>query len=177
MKIEDVPMDETWTNKKGEIVPRYRTLSNGAIFDNSLNHIVAATKEHAATMVKKRWDSYRDAAAKGILKEAMSIDPSVRTNADAWALLISKQYTAFLDEQHVKGDDLIKIGQILGAMPRPDETQRQPAEDPETVIHTLDPSVVMLLQQIADAQRQDADIIEAPVFEIPFPDEHKKRQT
>jgi hypothetical protein len=102
-----------------------RTLANGAVYDMTTKRIVsnpgggtkAISQANASAMAKKRWQKYRQSAAKGILKEAIAIDPSVKTPADAWQLVTGKQYVALMDSDKPRADDLYRIGQIVGALP------------------------------------------------------------
>lgn len=98
---------------------RYRLLESGAVHDREINRIVARkiTPEEGRAMVKKRWEKYREAGASAILKEAQAIDPSIKTEQEAFGLLIGKQYVAFMDAEKPRGDDLVKLGQVIGAMP------------------------------------------------------------
>jgi hypothetical protein len=115
MKIEDINFDELLPSGQ----TRFRRLTSGAIRDESTHKIVARqiTSDEARAMVTKRWDKWRNAAASAVLKEAQSIDPSIKTEEQAWGFVVAKQYTAFLDSEKPRGDDLVKFGQILGAMP------------------------------------------------------------
>jgi hypothetical protein len=111
--------------------PRTKVLANGAVYDLDRGRIVAnpgggthaITSVDAREKVRKRWENYRKASARGILKEAMAIDPSVETPADAYALVVGKQYLALVDSDKPKLDDVYKLGQIIGALPNSHEKQ------------------------------------------------------
>lgn len=112
------------------------------------------TSAKAREAAQKRWDKYRHASAKGIMKEAMAIDPTVQTPADAYALVVGKQYVALMDSDKPKMDDVYRLGQIIGALPTAhDKVQAETGTSP--VVHTLDPDVMALLAQIAGAQSLD----------------------
>lgn len=71
------------------------------------------TTENARTLVNKRWENYRRAAVKRIVGEAQSVDLSISTGADAFALAASKQFVALLDTDKVKIADLERLGHIM----------------------------------------------------------------
>jgi hypothetical protein len=74
------------------------------------------THENARSMVQKRWDNYRRAAVKRIVDEAKSVDLSVSTGADAFGLVAAKQYTALMDSDKPKLDDLERLQKMMTGM-------------------------------------------------------------
>ena len=77
------------------------------------------TSANARSLALARADKYRKAAARGILKEAMSIDPSVVTSFDAWGVLNGRAYVEAMDKP--RADLLEQIGRNIGATLRQDE--------------------------------------------------------
>jgi len=128
------------------------TLLTGAIDDNPLrdangrylrkpDNLPVLTSVKAREAVAKRWENYRRKAAKGIMREAMAIDPSVQTPADAYALVVGRQYVALMDSDKPKLDDVYRLGQIVGALPtahdRQQDTAGQAAQIVGDVVHDL----------------------------------------
>lgn len=122
MKYDEVPFTEKLTDGR----ERYRLLKSGAVVDNTTGKIVARqlTTSYAREMVDARWDKYRKATASRILKEAQAIDPDIKTEEDAWALLVGKTFIAIMDSDKPRGDDLEKVGKAMGAMPQSHEVKQ-----------------------------------------------------
>lgn len=89
--------------------------SNGRWLERPAGHTI--THADASILARKRWDKYRQASARGIMREAIAIDPTVQTPADAYALVVGKQYLALMDSDRPKMDDVYRLGQIIGALP------------------------------------------------------------
>ena len=89
--------------------PRKITGRNGG----TLTPITSAT---ARDLAKRRWAKFRQAAARRVTAEAQAIDPTATTAAEAWGLAVAKQYTALLDSDKPRGDDMIRIGEAIGAV-------------------------------------------------------------
>jgi hypothetical protein len=75
---------------------RYRTLKNGAIYDNEAKRIVKApanntiNRENARELINLRWQRAREAAAAGMTEAAASIaglSPSNVTEYDAYSMM------------------------------------------------------------------------------------------
>jgi hypothetical protein len=75
-----------------------------------------------------RWNRARQAAQSRILAEAAAADPTVTHWSDAWGVVVAKQYAALVEEDKVRGDDLHRIGQAMGALPLAGELQAQQAQ-------------------------------------------------
>lgn len=123
-------MDMTEQLPSGEM--RYRELSSGAIVDRTTNRIVARniTSEEGRAMVQKRWQKYKDATASRVLKEAQAIDPDIKTEEDAWALLVGKTFIAIMDSDKPRGYDLERVGRAMGAMPDASEARQMDSQSP-----------------------------------------------
>jgi hypothetical protein len=131
-----------------------RTLANGALYDMQKKRIVAnpgggsrafsQADGSASASAQKRWQKYRQAAATGIVREAMAIDPSVRVPADAWRVVTAKQYVALLDADKPRVDDLYRMGQIVGALPLAGEVQAQ-AQAPAGGLAVRDADAIVLM--------------------------------
>ena len=115
------------------------------------DNLPVLTSASASEASRKRWDKYRKASAKGILKEAQAIDPSVQTPADAYALVVGKQYITLLDAEKPSMKDVHYLGQIIGALPTAHDKQ-DTSGGVSAVVHTIDPAVMSLLAQIAEQQ-------------------------
>ena len=76
------------------------------------------TSQNAAALARKRWENYRLAALRRVVEEAKSIDPDISTSAGAYGLLMAKQYTALIDSDKPRMDDVEKFAQLLGGAPR-----------------------------------------------------------
>jgi len=85
------------------------------------------TSDNARVLASARWEKYRQAAVQRVIEEGRGIDPNVQGGADAWALLVSKQYIALMDSDKPRGDDLKAIGQVIGAMPMSHEVAQEQA--------------------------------------------------
>lgn len=158
MKFEEVDFTETTPDGK----ERYRLLKSGAVFDNSRNKIVARkiTPSEGREMANIRWEKYRKATASRVLKEAQSIDPDVKSEEDAWALLVSRVYQQIMDSEKPRGDDLEKVGKAMGAMPNITDVKQAPevADNSE---------VLAYLREIAAfvANEMSREIVEGKVIE------------
>ena len=78
--------------------------------------IIPITSATASDLAKRRWAKFRQAAARRVTGEAQAIDPTATTAAEAWGLAVAKQYVALLDSDKPRGDDLIRIGEAIGAV-------------------------------------------------------------
>jgi hypothetical protein len=121
----------------------------------------------ARMMAQKRWAKARKAAADRVTREAASIDPTVNTWADAWGLVTARQYSALMDSDKPRGDDLLAIGKAIGAMPSDvDKAQAaevaQPRTQPDVVLALL---AVLERVDITDISSSDANVIDADTDE------------
>lgn len=137
MPIDDATAEKPLRDEKGRLL---RKLESGA---------PTITPETARSMVARRWDNYRRAAANRITREAAAIDPTVNTPADAWGVVVAKQYTALLDADKPRGDDLYRMGQIIGALPTVyDKADANSASQ-------IDDAAAMILARIAELAARD----------------------
>jgi hypothetical protein len=129
MKFDEV--DFTAKTKDGK--DKYRLLKSGAVFDIEQRHIIARriTPDEGREMANARWAKYRRATASRVLKEAMSIDPDVKTEEDAWALLVARVYQQIMDSDKPRGEDLEKVGKAMGAMPNITDVRQADQAQPE----------------------------------------------
>ncbi len=77
------------------------------------------THANAREMQMKRWDRHREAAARGVVKEAMAISSDVRDEYDAWGVINGRLFVEMMDKP--RGDDIHRLGQAIGALPLPYE--------------------------------------------------------
>lgn len=114
---------------------------NGVIMRNERGKFAPGTQSKAGikssadarNLAQKRWDKYRAATAKGIVAEAIAIDPSANTPEAAMALVAGKQYVALMDSDKPKVDDLYRMYQIVGGLPLAGELQAQAQSPAGTV--------------------------------------------
>lgn len=121
----------------------------------------------ARNLAQKRWAKARKAAADRVVREAASIDPTVNTWADAWGLVTARQYSALMDSDKPRGDDLLAIGKAIGAMPSDadkvrDDIQAQPRTQPDVVLALL--AVLERSGDITNISSND-DVIDADTDE------------
>jgi hypothetical protein len=94
-------------------------------------------------MAEKRWRKTQQAVANAIMDEIGANMPNPATTPrDAYAYIVAKQAVTLLDEQHPRMDDVEKLGQIMGEVPRASELravadQVQPRTQPEVVLALL----------------------------------------
>lgn len=119
------------------------------------------TSESGRTANQKRWEKYRQAAVDRVIAEGRGIDPTIKGGADAWGLLVSKQYIALMDSEKPRGDDLHRIGQVLGAVPMAHEVQR---EDTGAAV-SVSLSAAGLARLVALLAGGAADVVEGEVSE------------
>lgn len=159
MRFEDVNFDEKLPDGRD----RYRLLSSGAVLDNAAGHIVARriTSEQGREMAARRWDKYREATASRILKEARSIDPDVKTEHDAWALLLSRTFQQALDSEKPRAEAVEVIGKALGAMPFAHDVKLLEGDEKPT-------DFIPLLRELAvfAAQMRDRETVEGTVTDV-----------
>lgn len=116
------------------------------------------TSAEASQISRKRWDNYRRASAKGIMKEAQAIDPSVQTPADAYALVVGKQYLTLLDSDKPKMDDVYRLGQIVGALPNAhDKVQHDTAVQTAQIVGDVVRDLAQLSAVWADVVARQAN--------------------
>jgi hypothetical protein len=104
------------------------------------------THANARSMAQKRWEKYRRAAVERIVGEAKSIDPSISTGADAFALVASKQYVAMIDSEKPRIEDLGRLGQIMsGHAP---STRQEETTNNTLIITDVPPDVASALAEL-----------------------------
>jgi hypothetical protein len=90
------------------------------------------------------------------MKEAIAIDPTVQTPADAYALVVGKQYVTLMDSDKPKMDDVYRLGQIIGALPTAHDKVQESGAITAVMEGVLDLTRVWL--DVMQAQRQDASV-------------------
>jgi len=131
------------------------------------------TPETARTAQLKRWENYRRAAVARTVEEARGIDPNIAGGAGAWGLLVAKQYLALMDSAKPRGDDLYRIGQVLGAVPTAHEAralEHAASQDPGPalaveLVSLLRDIVVRLVELPAPADVVDGEATDAAAGE------------
>jgi hypothetical protein len=91
---------------------------------------VIASSADARALAAKRHEAYRRAAVRRIVGEAESIDPSVSTGADAYALVASRQYVALMDHDKPRIEDLERLGALMTDYSPRQQQHEQQADDP-----------------------------------------------
>lgn len=116
-------------------------------------------------LAELRWQKFRQTAASRVVQEAASIDPSVKTPADAWGLVTARQFSALMDSDKPRGDDLLAIGRAIGAMPN--DADKMQAIQTQTQRQTQPDIVLALLALVggdafdnSNYRNQDDDTIE-----------------
>lgn len=120
------------------------------------------TKENAGALARKRWENYRLAAVRRIVEEASSIDPDVSTAAGAYGLLMAKQYTALIDSDKPRMDDVEKFAQLIGGAPRAADLR---AKDEDTssaadLVRELAAFAAQVVQAVDKSAPIRADIVD-----------------
>jgi hypothetical protein len=111
------------------------------------------THANARSMAQLRWEKYRKAAVKQILGEAQSIDTDIQTPADAWGLLMAKQYAALMDSEKPVIEQAERLGKIMTGAST--ESQRaNEATQPGTIAGA--PADIMRLVQLIEQERSAA---------------------
>ena len=153
-------MDEVTSVKAAERDERGRLL---APIPGSEKH--QFTPITARIVQEKRWARARQAAANRITREAAAIDPTVSTWAEAWGLVAAKQYVALIDSEKPRGDDLYRIGQVMGALPTALETRAAEVAGPAAAVLALPAEaatvLIDLLRQVAERQVIDGEVRDA----------------
>src|SRR5690554_8224916 len=111
-------MDDTQVVKSNS---RTKVLANGAVYDLDKKRIVAnpgggtmgITQENASALARKRWEKVRRKVAEKLVEEGKAIDFSVRTPADALALLAGRQYTVLMDSDKPAIDQFGKLTRVV----------------------------------------------------------------
>lgn len=151
-------MDDTQTQAE----PRTKVLKNGAVYDLDTKRIVAnpgggtaaLTQANASALARKRWENYRRSVVKRIVDEARSVDLTVSTGADAFGLVAAKQYSALMDSDKPKLDDLERLYRMMtGAMAA--NAQREDAPAPVGAISAA-PETLLHLAELIERERSAA---------------------
>ena len=125
------------------------------------------TPANARNLAALRWEKYRQAAVTATVEEGRSFDPAVKGGASAWGRLVAKQYTALYDSDKPRGDDLVQIGRVLGAVPNALDVrqaeQQQSGAAPATVPASVALALVELLRQVTGRQVIDGTVTDADV--------------
>lgn len=88
------------------------------------------TAENAGGLARRRWEKARNAAAERVRAELATFDPAAADAAvngsgytvnDAWGMLVAKTAAAIINSDTPRGDDLARVGQCMGVLPRADE--------------------------------------------------------
>jgi hypothetical protein len=113
-------------------------------------------------MAQNRWARARQQAAKYITREAAAIDPTINTWSEAWGLLAAKQYLALMDSEKPRGDDLYRIGQVMGALPtaleqRSMEAGPAPATDADAAAMLAADIAARIIARLMQQQRGEAE--------------------
>ena len=159
--------------KTEEIKPKYevieyegqeaRLYADGSI-RNAQGHWLAKhpagteiTHDNAREMLAKRQQIATQRTASWIMKEAQSIDPDVKDEYDAHALMWAKQYTTVIDSDKPRTDDAERVSQAMGTMMRnADLRQTQQAGLPAPQGDDL---VMIVMRRRLDAGVVDGEVI------------------
>lgn len=118
------------------------------------------TTANARSMVQKRWENYRRKAVEAIVGEAKSVDLSVSTGADAYALLAAKQFSALMDSDKPVVDQLEKFARLMTGndekSQRAHEGENASAPGSGQVSASVE-TLLRLVEQIEEHKRQAVD--------------------
>ena len=121
------------------------------------------TSATARDMVQRRVEKYRRAMVSRIVGEAKSIDPSVSVGADAYALVASKQFSALMDSEQPRINDLARLGQMMTGADVAENARREhgatPAPAPGTI--SASPDTLIELIRAIEAERDRRQAIDA----------------
>jgi hypothetical protein len=101
-------------------------------------------------MVQRRKEKYRRAMVTRIMGEAVSIDNTVQTPADAYGLVAAKQYLTLMDSEKPKMSDLQKLGEMMTGASRED-SQRSHEPNPGEI--RIQPSALIELAAQIEAEQ------------------------
>ena len=109
------------------------------------------TQANARINAQKRWRKTERAIANAIMSEIAAFMPSPATTPrGALAHIAAKQAVALMDSEHPRMDDLEKLGQLMGEVPRTVELRAQAAGNAGDVLDSLRD----LMHEIAGAARE-----------------------
>ena len=140
--------------------PRTKVLKNGAVYDFDKKHIVKAPtntperQAQASTLARTRWENYRRSAVKRITGEARSVDMTVSTGADAFGLVAAKQFSALMDSDKPKLDDLERLYKMMTGVTVAN-SQREDALAPAGAISAA-PETLLHLAELIERERSAA---------------------
>lgn len=117
------------------------------------------TTANARTMAEKRWAKFRQSANSRILREAVAIDPTIKTPADAYGLLASKQFVALLDYDKPRIDELEKMAKLMTGY-EPSKGNEDTDAPPATINNTVNNTIIQILQDVAQAQDTYTNVID-----------------
>lgn len=106
------------------------------------------TQENTHELARLRVEKYRRAALRRIVGEAQSVDPSVSTGADAYAIVAAKQWAALMDYDKPRIDELKTLRDLMTGLEAVNDAPSQVV----THVHQMDADTVALLEQIAQSQ-------------------------
>lgn len=106
------------------------------------------TPETARIAQAQRWENYRRNAAQAIAEKYAKITGLATghgaTPGAAWGFVVARQYGTLLASDKPRGDDLYRLGQIVGALPRSGELQAQAQADAPA--HSADAAALMVAE-------------------------------
>jgi len=91
------------------------------------------------------------------VREAAAIDPTIKTPADAYALLASKQYLALVDSDKPRIDELEKLGHMMSGY-IPHRAQDAQAQQATEIISAL--TELMKIASTINLHATDDDVID-----------------
>ena len=113
------------------------------------------THANARTLAQKRWEKARLASSNRVLAEAAAIDPTVRTPADAIALVTAKHYTLLMDSDKPAVAQVERLGRMLTGM----DTQTQAQQAQPAQHNTISGTPEAMAQLLAILERERAAAI------------------
>lgn len=114
------------------------------------------TSADASILARRRWDKVRRETSNRVLAEAQAIDPTVKTMADALALMNSKQYVALMDSEKPQVTQAIKLTEFLTGKEAANSQRANEGAPPNSIL--LAPATLLdLVQRIEQDKRGAID--------------------
>jgi hypothetical protein len=124
------------------------------------------TRENSTVLLRKRWEKYRLASNRRIVREAAAIDPTIKAPSEAFALVASKQFVALMDYDKPRIDELEKLEYIMtGYDPKQSASTDGPASAERAAAMNM--TTAMLLERVwSDVMKaKQADVVDGTVHD------------
>lgn len=119
-----------------------------------------ASPSQARELALRRYELQQEKIAAAVMREVQSIsDIPIDLPEDAYAFVVGKQTIALVDSDKPRFDDVEKLGQLMGAVPRAVELRNAPQAE---AVSDLSSALVQLVEFMSGRSRQtiDGEVIE-----------------